>query len=204
MEDWLERRHPDWDTVRFCHQLDNATSGVLVAASNKRAAGAAAKLFRERRARKTYLAIVFGHPKRDEWTVDVPLGRDPDDPKGFRERVELDPDVGKACETRFRVLSRGTCALEGKFKGAEVAKVEVTPVTGRRHQIRVHLKHSGHPIVGDNAYSDDRDSFRTFLHARALEMPFPEPRGTERWVAPEPESFAAAMVADDACARKEP
>ena len=204
VEDWLERRHPDWDTVRFCHQLDNATSGVLVAASNKRAAGAAAKLFRERRARKTYLAIVFGHPKRDEWTVDVPLGRDPDDPKGFRERVELDPDVGKACETRFRVLSRGTCALEGKFKGAEVAKVEVTPVTGRRHQIRVHLKHSGHPIVGDNAYSDDRDSFRTFLHARALEMPFPEPRGTERWVAPEPESFAAAMVADDACARKEP
>ena len=191
VEDWLERRYPDWDTVRFCHQLDNATSGVLVAASNKRAAGAAAKLFRERRARKTYLAIVFGHPEQDEWTVDVPMGRDPDDPKGFRERV--DPEHGKACETRFRVLKRGRLNLRGKFEGVPVSKVEVTPVTGRRHQIRLHLQFSGHPIVGDNAYSIDTDSFRTFLHAHKLTLPFDEPRGTMQFVAPEPESFAAAM-----------
>ena len=117
MEDWLERRHPDWDTVRFCHQLDNATSGVLVAASNKRAAGAAAKLFRERRARKTYLAIVFGHPKRDEWTVDVPLGRDPDDPKGFRERVELDPDKsGKRARLDFECSRAGRARWRGNSK----------------------------------------------------------------------------------------
>ena len=57
-----------------------------------------------------------------------------------------------------------------------MSKVEVTPVTGRRHQIRVHLMHSGHPIVGDNAYSEDRDSFRTFLHAHVLEMPFEPPK----------------------------
>lgn len=201
VEDWLERRHPRWDTVRFCHQLDNATSGVLVAASNKRAAGAAAKLFRERKASKTYLAIVFGHPERDEWTVTAPLGKDPDDPKGFRERVD-ESGAGKACETRFRVLQRGVLTLEGKFRGVGVSKVRVTPVTGRRHQIRVHLAHSGHPIVGDNAYSEDRDSFRTFLHAHVLEMPFEptkgggsdaEPWGTKTWVAPEPPSFAAAI-----------
>ena len=91
MEDWLEERYPGWDTVRFVHQLDNATSGVLVAASNKRAAGArAAKLFRERAARKAYIALVFGHPREDEWTCDAKLGRDPSDPKGFKERVVVD------------------------------------------------------------------------------------------------------------------
>lgn len=201
VEDWLERRYPHWDTVRFCHQLDNATSGVLVAASNKRAAGAAAKLFRERKAKKTYLAVVFGHPERDDWVVTAPLGKDPDDPKGFRERVD-ESGAGKACETRFQVLQRGVLTLEGKFRGVGVSKVRVTPVTGRRHQIRVHLAHSGHPIVGDNAYSEDRDSFRTFLHAHVLEMPFEppkgggsdtEPWGTKTWVAPEPPSFAAAI-----------
>ena len=191
MEDWLEARYPDWDTIRFVHQLDNATSGVLVAASNKRAAGAAAKLFRERKAQKTYLAIVFGHPEEDEWTVDAAMGRDPEDPKGFKERI--DEDDGKACETRFKVLKRGVLTLKGKFEGVPVSKVEVTPVTGRRHQIRVHLMWSGHPIVGDNAYSEDTDSFRTFLHAHKLTMPFDEPVGTMQFVAPEPESFAAAM-----------
>jgi tRNA pseudouridine32 synthase/23S rRNA pseudouridine746 synthase len=177
----------------------------LVAASSKRAAGAAAKLFRERKARKTYLAIVFGHPESDEWSCDAPMGKDPDDPKGFREKVD-ESETGKACETRFEVLQRGVCALEGKYKGTPVSKVRVTPVTGRRHQIRVHLMHSGHPIVGDNAYSEDRDSFRTFLHAHVLEMPFEPPKNernlppvvpeewvTHRWVAPEPESFAAAI-----------
>ena len=78
---------------------------------------------------------------------------------------------GKACSTSFKVLQRGVLALEGAYKGVPAAKVEVTPITGRRHQIRVHLKHSGFPIVGDNAYSADRDSFRTFLHAHVLARP---------------------------------
>ena len=68
VEDWLERKYVHngkWDQVRFCHQLDNATSGVLLSAASKKAAGAAARLFRERRARKTYLALVFGHPTED-------------------------------------------------------------------------------------------------------------------------------------------
>jgi 23S rRNA-/tRNA-specific pseudouridylate synthase len=214
VEDWLERKYVDtkqWDRVRFCHQLDNATSGVLLSAANKKAAAAAAKLFRERKARKTYLALVFGHPSDDEWTCEVDLGRDPNDPKGFKERVVESIEEGeraaqmlqgkastkargKACETRFRVLERGTLTLRGKYFGRECAKILVAPVTGRRHQIRVHLAHCGHPIVGDNAYSEDTDSFRTFLHAHVLEMPFPEPKGTMRFEAPEPESFAAAMT----------
>ena len=211
VEDWLERKYVHngkWDQVRFCHQLDNATSGVLLSAASKKAAGAAARLFRERRARKTYLALVFGHPTEDAWSVTAPLGRDPHDPKGFKERVVTSVEEGergaamlegkaankargKACETRFEVLARGALTLRGKFLGAPVAKVRVTPVTGRRHQIRVHAAHSGHPIVGDNAYSEDRDSFRTFLHAHVLEMPFES--GTIRFEAPEPASFAAAV-----------
>ena len=211
-------RHYAEDKHRFVHQLDNATSGVLVTARTKAAAGAAAKLFRDRLARKQYLALVFGHPDEDEWTVTAPLSRDPDDPTGFRERVDLD---GKACETHFSVLRRGVMALDGKFKGTPVSKVLATPVTGRRHQIRVHLKHSGHPIVGDNAYSEDTDSFRTFLHAHVLELPFDEQQdanaegktskvkrrrenvgagdggveklGTMRFVAEEPESFDLAI-----------
>lgn len=68
------------------------------------------------------------------------------------------------------MLERGWLALAGPFAGAAVAKVRCTPVTGRRHQIRLHLAHSGHAIVGDAAYSDDRDSFRMFLHAARLEL----------------------------------
>jgi len=221
VEDWLERKYVHngkWDQVRFCHQLDNATSGVLLSAASKKAAAAAARLFRERRARKTYLALVFGHPTTDTWSVTAPLGRDPHDPKGFKERVVTSVEEGeraaamlegkasnkargKACETRFEVLARGVLTLRGKFLGAPVAKVRVTPVTGRRHQIRVHAAHSGHPIVGDNAYSDDRDSFRTFLHAHVLEMPFES--GTMRFEAPEPASFANAVevIAEDKTSR---
>ena len=199
VEDWLEERYPGWDTVRFVHQLDNATSGVLVAASNKRAAGRAAKLFRERAARKAYIALVFGHPREDEWTCDAKLGRDPSDPKGFKERVVVDGEEegveGKASETRFKVLQRGTFALRGKHEGADVSKVLVTPITGRRHQIRVHLAHGGYPIVGDAAYSEDKDTFRTFLHAHALTLPFDaKDGGTKTFTAPEPPSFAAAIL----------
>ncbi len=112
----------------------------------------------------------------------------------------------KAAATSFRVLARGVCALDGPFRGAPVAHVEARPSTGRRHQIRVHLAASGHPIVGDAAYSADRDSFRMFLHAASLFLPLQAKRGDPeltplRLRAPLPRSFAVAMTpppADDA------
>ena len=61
-------------------------------------------------------ALIFGHPERDTWTVRAAMGRDPDDPKGFRERVVAEEEGGKACETRFRVVQRGVLTLEGKYK----------------------------------------------------------------------------------------
>jgi 23S rRNA-/tRNA-specific pseudouridylate synthase len=100
------------------------------------------------------------------------LGKDPDCEKGFRERV--DEVSGKASETHFKVLQRGYCTLEGLRYGEKVTRVECKPITGRRHQIRVHLQKSGYPILGDQAYSPDRDSFRMYLHALELVMPFKE------------------------------
>ena len=77
---------------------------------------ATAKLFRDRLARKSYLAIVFGHPQSDEWVVTEPLGKDPEDPKGFKEKVDV--EGGKLSETRFRVLQRGRLTLKGRGGGA--------------------------------------------------------------------------------------
>jgi 23S rRNA-/tRNA-specific pseudouridylate synthase len=131
-----------------------------------------AKLFRERKAKKRYLAVVMGWPEEDEWTTNAKLGKDPECEKGFRERV--DEEKGKASETHFKVLQRGYCSLEGENYGLKITRVECRPVTGRRHQIRVHLRHSGYPILGDQAYSPDRDSFRMYLHALELRMPFDE------------------------------
>ena len=87
VEDWLERKYVHngkWDQVRFCHQLDNATSGVLRSAASKKAAGAAARLFRERRARKTYLAPCSATPRRTHGRSPRRWGGDPHDPKGSR------------------------------------------------------------------------------------------------------------------------
>ena len=190
-EDWLNIRFPDMHH-RFCHQLDTATSGVVLTANTREAAGSAAKLFRERRAKKRYLAVVFGWPENDEWTVEAKLSKDPDDVKGFKERV--DEENGKASETSFTVIQRGYCALEGRHFGAKVSRVECRPVTGRRHQIRLHLMHSGHSILGDQAYSEDSDSFRMFLHALELKMPFADE--TLTFATPPPPSFEEAVSAE--------
>ena len=190
-EDWLNITFPDMHH-RFCHQLDTATSGVVLTANTREAAGSAAKLFRERRAKKRYLAVVFGWPESDEWTVEAKLSKDPDDVKGFKERI--DEENGKASETSFTVIQRGYCALEGRHYGAKVSRVECRPVTGRRHQIRLHLMHSGHSIVGDQAYSEDSDSFRMFLHALELKMPFDDE--TLTFETEPPPSFEEAVSAE--------
>ena len=167
-EDFLASRFPN-EHVRFCHQLDNATSGVLLCALTKKAAGVAAKMFRERRTKKFYSAVVFGWPEEDCWTSRKKIGKDDEDETGFREKVRED-ELGKECKTEFEVLKRGYLTLEGKHWNKRVSLVRVRIFTGRRHQIRVHLKDCGFPIVGDAAYADDEDTYRTFLHAEDLEL----------------------------------
>ena len=205
------QRLAPFDKVRFAHQIDFATSGVLLAATTRAAAAAAAACFKARTAAKRYICIVFGHPSLDSWTSNEPLCYDERDPKGFRMRVARDapahavdaPSSGvKSAATRFRVLCRGVCSLPGPWAGADVAALEAAPASGRRHQIRVHAAAAGHPLMGDCAYSPDADSFRMFLHAHELVLPLqgadadgaPEREEPLRIMAPLPRAFAAAMT----------
>jgi 23S rRNA pseudouridine1911/1915/1917 synthase len=118
------------------HRLDKDTSGVMVIAKNDAAHRAIAAAWRD--ARKEYLAIVYGKPKKDRGTIEEPIARDPHN----RKRMAV-VKTGRAAITDYEVVE----ALR------YVALVRCTLRTGRTHQIRVHLKHIGHPIVGDPVYS---------------------------------------------------
>lgn len=154
------------------HRLDLGTTGVLVAARTRSAHQALSEAFAERRVQKRYLAIVFGAPKESEGTITAPIARHPERRKEMAVLLN-----GRHAETGYRVLATA----------AGVSLLELAPVTGRTHQIRVHCKHIGHPIVGDPVYGEARwrglekarqkpskDFARSALHAWCLELPHPE------------------------------
>ncbi len=119
------------------HRLDLPTSGVVLLARGREAHRALTRAFQDRKARKTYRALVWGRPRPDAGTYADPLGRDPGDGRRMKAR----PD-GKPAVTRYRTRSRLP----------SVTDLELSPETGRTHQIRVHLSAHGHPIVGDDLY----------------------------------------------------
>ena len=175
--DWLIDEH-GFSTLRFCHQLDAATSGALVIAKDKGAAAAATKLFSTRRVKKFYHALVFGTVDANApQVISAPVG--PVDGSDFLQRVyEIGNPVGKVAETKLTVLRQGTFCLPGPHFGKPVTHVLLEPLTGRRHQLRVHCKHIGHPMVGDANYANDWHTYRLFLHAhRIIIEPLPEPTG---------------------------
>lgn len=132
--------------LRLCHRLDKETSGVLLVARERRAHARLSAQFERRRVHKEYLALVHGAPDRDEGVVDLPLG--PARTSAIRMKIAVAAD-GQESRTRWRVVER--------VSGGALISLE--PLTGRQHQLRVHLEALGHPIVGDKMYGVSEEVF---------------------------------------------
>ena len=162
------------------HRLDRETSGLVLFAKDASTHRELCLLWEQREVEKKYRALVWGIVRQTEGVIDFPV-------KPFGSgRMGVDP-AGKASQTRYRVLqtySRSTL-------------MEVKPWTGRRHQIRVHFYHLGHPVMGDPLYGQDRPvggSGRLMLHASRVAMRF---RGQDINLACEPGEDFAAVLKDE-------
>jgi 23S rRNA pseudouridine1911/1915/1917 synthase len=142
------------------NRLDRETSGVVIVAKTETAARELRKIWEGRRAQKEYQAIVHGHVAADRGTIDAPLGRDEASRVAIKDCVRLD---GAASRTDFEVERRFT-RTEGEF-----TSLKLLPETGRKHQIRIHLAHIGHPVVGDKLYGGDEDLYLALVEDRLTE-----------------------------------
>lgn len=170
LRDQLSR--PVWPV----HRLDRGTSGVLLFALSAEVASRLGAMFEQGQMRKRYLALVRGWPREDAGLVDHPLARDPEQPSAGQAMLEA--------QTRWRVLRRDEwpVATAPRFATTRVALLEAEPLQGRRHQIRRHLKHIAHPILGDathgkgplnRAVAAHLGMQRLWLHAQRLELAHP-------------------------------
>jgi RluA family pseudouridine synthase len=164
------------EPARVIHRLDRGTSGVMFFPKNKQAATHLGALFKDGQVEKTYWAVVSAVPGQDAWEVDAPIAK----LNKFRYGVAL---PGRNARTCFRIIRAG----------AQGALLEARPLTGRTHQIRVHLTHGGLPILGDATYGGE-PAQRMMLHCRAMAC-----RGRQgtmiRAVAPPDEMFISVCQA---------
>jgi tRNA pseudouridine32 synthase/23S rRNA pseudouridine746 synthase len=160
------------------HRLDMETSGLIVMARDRSTHRTLSRAFEARRVEKAYEAIASGKPSDLTGTIDLPLICDwPNRPKQM-----VDFDAGKPSTTRYRVL--------GHDPRSDTSRLSLTPVTGRTHQLRVHLKAIGHPILGDSLYADpetQQQADRLLLHA--TELVFCHPTTQNRLVFSSPPPF---------------
>ncbi|MEI8264640.1 MAG: RluA family pseudouridine synthase [Betaproteobacteria bacterium] len=152
------------------HRLDMATSGLLLFARGLQAQRVLNRAFEERQVEKTYVAVVRGRPTQAHGSIALPLIAD----WPRRPRQMVDPLRGKPSLTHWELLEPpGPQA----WPGPDCTWVRLRPVTGRSHQLRVHLAAIGHPILGDDLYADEDTcalSSRLLLHATALAFPHPD------------------------------
>jgi 23S rRNA pseudouridine1911/1915/1917 synthase len=177
---WLRARMqaPKSERAGIVHRLDRATSGVMICAKTPDALSRLQKQFSQRKTKKTYIAIVTGVPKEARALIDMPIERNPKQPQTFRVGSN-----GKSAQTEYKVL---------KTNG-RLSLLELKPVTGRTHQLRVHLKYLEHPILGDALYGG-QPAQRLFLHALSLEITLPSGE-RKTFQAPLPPEFEKAMTA---------
>ena len=173
---------------RLVHRLDKDTSGVLLVAATPGSAAFFSRRFSGRSARKIYWALVTGVPDIDEGLIDLPLAKQPG--TGGEKMMVDHSEQGQPSRSRYRVIDRA---------GNRAAWVELQPLTGRTHQLRVHMAAIGHPIVGDGKYGGPEAfltgtiSRKLHLHARRLIIEHPD--GTPLDVQAElPDHFAASLA----------
>jgi 23S rRNA pseudouridine955/2504/2580 synthase len=173
---------------RLVHRLDKDTSGVLLIARTPGSAAFFSKRFSGRSARKVYWALVVGVPEIDDGLIELPLAKQPG--TGGEKMMVDESDKGQPARTRYRVIDRA---------GNRAAWVELQPLTGRTHQLRVHMAAIGHPIVGDGKYGGQAAfltgsvSRKMHLHARRLRIEHPDGDHIDA-TAPLPEHFAATLA----------
>ncbi|MBR2721717.1 MAG: RluA family pseudouridine synthase [Clostridia bacterium] len=164
---------------RPINRLDRNTSGLLLIARNKMAAGRLSRAMQEGVIRKSYLAVLEGELSPDHGVIDAPLHRT-EQSIIVREVCSIDTPDAEIAKTEYRVLARG-----GGF-----TLVQAFPITGRTHQLRVHFAHLGHPIVGDDLYGSPSPYIaRHALHAHTLTFPHPVTQERMEVCAPPPADF---------------
>jgi tRNA pseudouridine32 synthase/23S rRNA pseudouridine746 synthase len=153
-----------WPEARVVHRLDMATSGLLLFARGLHWQRVFSRLFAERAIEKHYVAIVRGDPAAEAGEIALPLAADWPN----RPRQHVDLSKGKPARTRWQVLARDPAGTR--------TRLALQPLTGRTHQLRVHLAEIGHPILGDALYSPDSaaaEAPRLMLHAQGLAFVHP-------------------------------
>ena len=160
------------------HRLDKETSGLLVVAKNDQTHRDLGRQFAAREVRRTYIAFVHGIVQQDEGTIEAPIGRHPIK----RQQMAIRYGSGREAVTRYRVLER--------FSTSTV--LELVPQTGRTHQLRVHLAHLGHPILGDARYGIRFGLKRQALHAHKLGFQHPTKKRWVEFTSPVPRDLMAA------------
>lgn len=164
------------------HRLDKDTSGLLLVAKNNNAHRKLQSQFTERSLSKTYLALVRGRLDYEEGHLEAPIGRDP---KVRQKMNVMREGLGREALTHYRVLER--------FRFATLLAVKL--VTGRTHQIRVHMKHLGHPVIGDPLYGGPADEKepRLALHAWKIEFLHPKTGKIMKFESPVPKEMKAMI-----------
>lgn len=173
----ISRVQRQWPSAQLVHRLDRDTSGLILVALSPELHRALSGLFAERRVHKRYVADVVGVPAQAEGLIELPIAK-----RQHRPPLYGVDQAGKACATRWRLLDNSSAC----------SRLELEPLTGRSHQLRVHLQAIGHPILGDPLYGPDASASlaapmaRLHLHAGGLGFTHPSSGQPLQFTAPTP------------------
>lgn len=173
----------DYPDILTVHRLDWETSGLTVLALNKEVHRYLSRQFQERQVHKKYTAVVYGTPDKEKGEINLPLRCDWEN----RPRQIVDYEKGKASQTFWQSLSFDKRLCPDKEQNA--TRLLLTPITGRSHQLRVHMQSMGHPILGDPLYAHAEAlamAERMLLHATRLEFIHPISNKTVKFYSPPP------------------